>query len=133
MGMSKMKWRRFIVWGITGLLLSMSDAHSADWSLYFENELGNKFFIDVASTQPTPDGTVRVWMKVVPAENASTKVTIEEMREVDCSRRRYKRLQGWIYGPTLRSLEPTEGWYDFGPDDLNRALFDTVCGKGKKD
>jgi len=114
----------------------MNEVYSAEWSPCYEFKLTNNIihrdFIDKGSIQETPEGTILVWLKQVSPEKPMPKeIWFEELREVDCSRRRYKMLQGYIFLPEYREVEPY-GWTYFTPADESIALFNAVCGKGKK-
>ncbi len=119
---------RTMIFVVAIILFSVS-ANAARWELYFENKLGNKFYIDAGSIQRTPEGTILVWLKITPADTAEKKVTIEILHEVDCSRRKYRVLQGTVYSDGIKPYEKTD-WEYFAPDDLSDALFEAVC-KGK--
>jgi Surface-adhesin protein E len=119
---------RTMIFIVAFILFSVS-ANAARWELYFANKLGDRFYIDAASIQRTPEGTILVWRKITPADDAKKKVTIEILHEIDCSRRKYRVLQGTIYSDSIKSYEKTD-WEYFTPDDLSKALFAAVC-KGK--
>lgn len=101
-------------------------AHAARWELYFENRIGNRFYIDAESVHQTPEGTILLWRKITPADDAEKKVTIEDLYEVDCSRRRFRRLQGTVYANGIQPMEKRD-WEYFTPDDLSNALFRAIC------
>ena len=92
-----------VIFSIIFIIFFSVSTYGATWELYFANQLGNKFYIDTESIHRTPEGTILVWCKITPADNAKTKVTLEILREVDCSHRRYKTLQGTVYGGEKRN------------------------------
>lgn len=115
-----------IIFTLAIILFSVS-AHSASWVLYFENRLGIKFYLDADSRHRTPEETILVWRKIAPSDKVVRKVTMETLYEVDCSRRRFKTLQGTIYGGE-KGIEPIEktDWEYFEPSDLSNTLFSAV-------
>jgi hypothetical protein len=110
------------------LLLALP-TYAADWKLYFENQMGNKFFIDIDSIHQTPEGTKIVWEMISSSEKAEVKRTLEKLYEIDCSRRKYKTLQGTLYDHNTNEIKPLEkgGWEYFEPSELSTALFKVVC------
>jgi hypothetical protein len=129
--MKRSTWIAFllIVFGLTATV-----AFSAEWFLYAENVPGYRFYIDKESIQRTPEGTILVWRKTESPDNAVVEIHGEELREIDCSRRRFKILQGTIWGGKegMKPVTPSKSWEYFGPNDLESALYGIVCVKGKK-
>ena len=111
------------------IILLTFPAYAADWKLYFENQMGIKFFIDIDSIHQTPEGTTLVWRRISPSDKADVKRTLEILYEIDCSRRRFKTLQGTVYDYNTNEIKPLEksGWEYFEPDDLSTALYKVVC------
>ncbi len=101
-------------------------AHGARWELYFQNQLGNRFYIDAESVHRTPEGTILVWRKITSPDDAKKEITMEILYEIDCSRRRLRTLQGTVYGDGIKIMEKTD-WEYFTPDDLSNALFKAIC------
>jgi hypothetical protein len=134
MEIKKMKYGLFIPLVIALLIQSMNDVRSAEWSLYFQDDslpLKQQYYIDNGSIRSTPEGTILVWRKSVSTIKNIPKIWIEELREVDCSRYRFKVLQGTVWRPSYRVIEPDD-WYFYTPDDMSLAFFETVCGEGNK-
>jgi len=125
----RMNWNRCIALSIASLCLSATFAFSEEWSLFFENHHGIRFYTDRGSTQRTPKGTILVWEKVVSSDNA---IRMETLNEADCSRRQYKVLQGTVYGRGVKPFGKSKGWKRFRSSDLDRARHDAFCGKGRK-
>jgi hypothetical protein len=112
---------------MTAIVFSVP-AYGANWKLYFENRLGNKFYIDTESVHRTPESTILVWRKITPSDDAEKKITVESLYDIDCSRRRFRVMQGTIYGDGIRFQEKSD-WEYFTPDDLSDALYKTICTK----
>ena len=68
-----------------------------------------------------------MWRKIIPANNAEIKV-YEMLYEVDCSRRKYRILQGTINGGKEGIEEYIEaGWINFPSVDIWDAFFKAIC------
>ena len=130
----KMRGLKYATLCLAVLGLTATLSYSADWSFFYQNDtlpLKERYYIDKRSIHTTPEGTILVWRKSVSISNTIPRIWIEELREVDCSRHRFKVLQGTVWRPSYRTIEPDD-WYYFTSDDMSLAFFETVCGEGKK-
>ena len=120
------------------LLIAVCGFHSIceaeNWRKFFTNRAGYDFFYDKDSIVYPNKNTVQVWYKSVPTEVADVKAWEEwvELREVDCTRRRYKRLAGRVIyqdKPEEKLQEST--WIYSEPGDLEDTFYKTVCKEKK--
>ena len=90
------------------------------------------FYYDKDSIANPDKDTLLIWYKSIPQKEAENKVWIEylELREVDCSRRKYKRLQGSVTFENKAMEQLGESsWIYLEPNDLDSAFYDTACKK----
>ena len=73
-----------------------------------------------------------MWEKIEVIVADSVKLKQLELREVDCSRRRYKILKGSTSNHEVTRIAPSKEWEYFGPYEPGPAGYDAICGKGKK-
>ena len=93
------------------------------------------FFIDKDSISFPDKNTVQIWYKAIPTDEAEFKGFTEwlELREVDCTRRRYKTLQGHIWYPEKPEEQLHEsGWEYLQPGQLYDAFYHTACSQRKQ-
>lgn len=117
------------------VLLFSSVSEAANWSVFFKNAAQYDFYYDKDSITKTKENTILVWQKIVPQKDAETKAWIEalDLREVDCTRRRYKTLQGkTIYENKPMKIKKESSWIYFEPDDLDTAFYMLVCEEQNK-
>jgi hypothetical protein len=118
-----------VVFSILLIILFSVPTYGATWELNFENQLG-KFYHDTESIHQTPENTILVWRKIIPANNAEIKI-YEMLYEVDCSRRKYRILQGTINGGKEGIEEYIEAdWINFPSVDIWDAFFKAICKEG---
>lgn len=126
--------------------------NAVSWELYFKDKDGLKYFIDKDSVHKTPEGTFLVWRKIIfPKTNKRKKETdkeksdkvisasdflrqlernrqkSEDLYEIDCSRRRFKILQGKIYYENETDRTSESDWNYFEPNDLDESLYKQIC------
>ncbi|MFA4916797.1 MAG: hypothetical protein WC560_09020 [Syntrophales bacterium] len=129
--------KTFLILCFTLLLVSglYSICEAESWNKFFTNMVGYEFFYDKDSIVYPDKNTVQVWYKSVPTEKCESKVWEEyiELREVDCTRRRYKRLAGRITfrDEPMKTLEEST-WIYSEPGDLDDAFYITVCKRKNK-
>lgn len=115
------------------LLCSKSDAEN--WKKFFTNQANYEFFYDQDSVVYPDKNTVQVWYKSAPNEAAENKAWAQwlELREVDCTRRRYKLLQGRVFytDKPMKTLEESS-WIYLEPGDLYDAFYKSVCSQTKR-
>ena len=118
---------------LIAVLVFYSTSEAESWEKFFTNRAGYDFFYDKDSIVYPTKGTVQVWYKSVPTEDADVKAWVEwvELREVDCTRRRYRTLAGRV----IYQNKPTEklqesSWIYSEPGDLEDTFYRTIC-KGK--
>jgi hypothetical protein len=118
--------------GIILLLVLASNAHAENWKKFFTNAAGYDFFYDKDSIIHPTKSTVQVWYKVEPTDEVENKAFLQwlELREVDCTRRRYKTLQGRasFKGKPMEILTEST-WTYLEPGALYDAFYKTVCGQ----
>lgn len=129
---TSIQWGLCIPMGITVFFLTAPVAFSAEWIQYFENQAGIRFYIDNGSILRSPKETILVWEKAESTDTASVKMKVEQLREVDCSRRRYKILQRTVYDNLRRTFGPDKNWKYFEPNDLDEARYEAMCEKSKR-
>jgi len=135
----KMKGLKYATLCLAVLGLTATLAYSADWSFFYQSDtlpLKERYYIDKRSIHTTPEGTILVWWKRVSTDITKAGVPsiwVEELDEVDCSRRRFKVLQGKSGGPDYSDNVQTSDWSYFTADDMSSAFFEAVCGKGEKE
>lgn len=114
------------------ILYSTSDAEN--WKKFFTNQADIDFFYDEDSICYPDKNTVQVWYKSAPTEAMENKPWTEwlELREVDCTRRRYKVLQGRVFYPNkpMTTLQESS-WGYLEPGNLFDAFYKTVCSLRK--
>jgi len=122
----------FIIAPLT-LFFTCQLSFAANWVLFFKSAAELDFSIEKDSVHNTSDGTLLVWEKLVPQDNAKFKPWIEltELKEVDCNRKRYKTLQKEILYEN-KPIEQQYGesqWIYLDTSDLDTAFYKTVCTK----
>ena len=144
---SKPKW---LILFILIILFPLS-INAASWELYFEDKDGLKYLIDKDSIQKTPENTWLVWRKIIFPKTNKKKETdnaksdtvkgaldflrqlernrqiSEYLNEIDCSRKRFKVLQGKTYYENDIDSISTSDWNYFEPNDLDESLYKKIC------
>jgi hypothetical protein len=119
----------FLTLGLSSVCIAQN------WQQFFVNQAGYAFFFDKDSIAFPGKNTVQVWYKSTPTDDAETKVWVEwlELREVDCTRRRYKTLQGRVIyeGKPMETLRESS-WTYLEPGQLEDTFYRTVCTQRKK-
>jgi hypothetical protein len=100
-----------------------------NWTKFFTNVSGYEFFINEETIAYPKKNTVLIWYKsgfpIEVKENGYEWIhEWMELREVDCSRRRYKRLQGTKN--VTEKLGETD-WVYLEPNDLDIAFYNVTC------
>ena len=123
-------------WTVVDMKNDWKIVFPAEWFFYDQNQWGGRCYIDNASIQRTPEGTIRVWHRIEESTGSGVGKSIqEEWREVDCSHRRYRILERktfTVWGPGDES-RPIFGipahWDDFNPSlDSHRTFYGVMCG-----
>jgi hypothetical protein len=119
------------------LLVLSENAIPANWVFSSFNILGNRCYFDADSIKKTPEGTILVWRRTVVGDQSipeEKQTSVKELREVDCSRMKYRNLQ-WISQNMKTNINPnkmSKDWFYFEPDGEDPAFYKGVCGTGKK-
>jgi hypothetical protein len=132
---TKMRLWRLIALGIVFLCLTATIAFATEWFLFYSDPPESGFmrcYIDKRGMHRTEEGTILVLEKIETTSEAEAKTHMEQLREVDCSRRRYRILDVYAYRPSGVPIHTSKRWLHFGTTAYHNALFDTVCGKGEK-
>jgi hypothetical protein len=107
-------------------------ASAAEWSLYWSKGEGIDRYIDSASVHQTTKGTILVWDRMEILTPSGERGTSVSLREVDCSRRRYKVLQWRVRTDTSNTdLDQIKGWIYYQATDPDQAHYNAICGKKK--
>jgi hypothetical protein len=131
----KMKLWRLIALGIVFLCLTATIAFATEWFRFYVDPPETGFmrcYIDKRGMVRTSEGTILVLEKIETTDDAAAQIHLEQVREVDCSNRRYRILDVYAYRPGGGPISTSKRWLHFGATAYHSALFDTVCGKGKK-
>jgi len=111
-------------------------SHAEDWQFFF-NSNGIKYFYDKDSIAYPDKNTVQVWCKELATDEAYAQGVklkqLQELKEVDCTRRRYKVLVGrvsYIDRPVEELVETS--WFYSEPGALNDAFYRAVCPQRKQ-
>jgi hypothetical protein len=134
-GGKRMRGWRFIALCLAVLCLTATDAFTTEWFRYYADppESGvMRCYIDKRGMARTSEGTILVLEKIETIREGEAQIHLEQVREVDCSNRRYRILDVYAYRPGGGPISTSKRWLHFGATDYHSALFDTVCGKGKK-
>jgi hypothetical protein len=112
-------------------LLIPASVFAEKWTKFFSSTAKFDFFYSTETiTYPADKTQILIWYKSIPQENAEIKAYIEwvELREVECSRRRFKRLQGRaIYeNKPMEKLGETD-WVYLEQNDLDIAFYNVAC------
>ena len=142
--------RNWLILSILIILFPLS-INAVSWELYFEDKDGLKYLIDKDSIQKTPENTWLVWRKIIFPRTNKKKETDKEksdtvksaldflrqlernrekseyLNEIDCSRRRFKVLQGKIYYENDIDSISKSDWNYFEPNDLDESLYGKIC------
>jgi hypothetical protein len=112
-----------------------STSNAENWKKYFTNRAHIEFFYDQDSIVFPNKDIVLVWAKSAPLETADFKPWMEwlELREIDCTRRRYKTLQGRVlYKDKPMEQLKESSWVYLEPGELYDAFYRTVCQQRKR-
>jgi hypothetical protein len=113
------------------VLLIPASVFAENWTKFFTSNENIDFFYNKETISYTDKDTVLIWYRTVPQKNAKFKLWKDwiELREVDCSLKRYKRLQG--KRNMTEKLEKTD-WISFGTSDLYIAFYNVACSEKNK-
>jgi hypothetical protein len=107
-----------------------SFGYAENWTKFFSNAAGYDFYYNKDTIAYPNKDTILIWYRNVPQKETENKVWVEwiELREVDCSRRRYKRLQGRVTYEKKPMEDLNESsWIYLEPYDLDIAFYNTAC------
>jgi len=86
-------------------------------------------YIDKRGMARTSEGTILVLEKIEMTNDTVAQTHLEQVREVDCSSRRYRILDVYAYRPSGGPIRTSKRWLHFGATAYHNALFNTVCRK----
>ncbi len=119
-----------IIWTIV-LLTWCSICEAESWKKYFSNVAGYDFFYEEDTIVRTNKNEVLVWYKSCPSNKELWDRAWDEwfeLREVDCTKRRYRVLQGRIlYKGKMETLAEST-WTYLEPGALYESFYNAVCG-----
>lgn len=119
-------------------VLYCSAGEAADWKSITESEDGNtSLLVDEESIQPSPDGVIRAWLKLVnkkPHDVESRLISSYlDYREFNCAERRARSLKTiYYYTDGTNDSSGEDEWLYVTPDTIQDGIYDYVCRKNKK-
>jgi hypothetical protein len=127
-----MKWVKVsaVLFAVIGL--TATNAFTAEWFLFYADPPESGFmrcYIDKRTMVRTLEETILVLEKIEMTNEAVAQIHLEQVREVDCSSRRYRMLDVYSYRPSGGPIPASKRWLHFEATAYHDALFNTVCGK----
>jgi hypothetical protein len=127
-----MKWTKSTAVLLAVLVLTPTNAFTAEWFLFYTDPPasgGMRCYIDKRTMARTHEETILVLEKIEMTNEAVAQIHLEQVREVDCSSRRYRMLDVYSYRPSGGPMPASKRWLHFESTAYHNALFNTVCGK----
>lgn len=108
-------------------------AQDEQWKYYATAEDYTKHYYDVKSITHTADNSVRVWEKTIVSKTSSSLTKeIKMLREIDCSKRRYRSLEmrvEYIDGSESEKVYSNPEWISIMSNTWIDRLYEIVCKK----
>jgi len=130
-----MRWMKGTAVLLAVLGLTATNAFTTEWFLYYADPPESGFmrrYIDKRGMVRTSEETILVLERIEMTNEAVAQNHLEQVREVDCSSRRYRILDAYSIRPSGGPIRTSKGWLHFEATAYHDALFNTVCGKDKK-
>ena len=127
-----MRWMKGTAVLLAVLGLTATNALTMEWFLYYADPSESGFmrcYIDKRGMVRTHEETILVLEKIEMTNEAKAQSHLEQVREVDCSSRRYRILDAYSYRPSGGPIRTSKRWLHFEATAYHNALFNTVCGK----
>ena len=131
----KMEGLKYFALCLAVLCLTATNAFTREWFLYYADPSESGFmrcYIDKHGMERTSEGTILVLEKIETINKDVAQNHVEQVREVDCSSRRYRILDAYAFRPSGVPTHTSKRWLHFGATAYHNALFNTVCGMEKK-
>lgn len=111
----------------------ISRTEDEKWKYYATSKDNTKHYYDVKSITYTSDSLVRVWDKTIVSENSNSLTReMRMLREMDCSKRRYRSLEmrvEYIDGSEKEKVYSRPAWVPVTSNTWIESLFEIVCKK----
>ncbi|MDN3512420.1 MAG: hypothetical protein NG784_14120 [Candidatus Jettenia sp.] len=111
----------------------ISGAEDEKWKYYATSKDNTKHYYDVKSITYTSDNLVRVWDKTIVSENSNSLTReMRMLREIDCSKRRYRSLEmrvEYIDGSEKEKVYSRPEWIPITSNTWMESLCEIVCKK----
>ena len=115
------------------MTFSVCPAHGEDeeWTLFFTNPMGDRFYYDRRNIVYGRDKYVRVFERVSSGQRNSDYVEVASVVEFDCSKLLYRRLKTRMISRNGGAKEGVESaqWNGMQPGSAIQILSGEVCAK----
>jgi len=102
-----------------------------EWTLFFTNSTGDRFYYDRQNIVYGRDKSVRVLERVVSGQRNSDYTEVASVVEFDCSRFLYRRLKTRMVSRdgTAKGMAESAQWNGMQPGSAVQVLSGEICPK----
>jgi len=119
--------------GLTVTTFSVCPARGEDeeWTLFFTNPVGDRFYYDRQNIVYGRDKSVRVLERVVSGQRNSDYTEVASVVEFDCSKLLYRRLKTRMVSRdgTAKGMAESAQWNGMQPGSAVQVLSGEICAK----
>jgi hypothetical protein len=121
------------VTGVVGVILLSWAVHAQyeGWEHFYTNLAGDRFYYDPNSVVSVSKTVSTVRIKGSSARENTTIKTFEQLLEIDCNKRMYRKLESQItrHDGSVYTEAKSNEWSQVLPDSSMESLLDKACPK----